>query len=192
MMHSAKPGLDLAAISRQIAEGNTQGGPPLDKWNPEFCGDIDLKIKRDGSWWYNGTPIGRQAMVKLFSTVLWKEENQYFLKTPVEKIGIQVEDVPFLFVHLEVVESDGQSSLVFVSQTEDKVIAGPEHPIRVDIDSLTHEPSPYISVRYGMEGLISRAVFYDLVEMAETEVVEGREQLVVKSGGTRFVLGTLD
>ncbi|MGB0468135.1 MAG: DUF1285 domain-containing protein [Pontibacterium sp.] len=165
--------------------------PPLPKWNPEFCGDIDMRIARDGTWFYNGTPIGRPAMVKLFSTVLWKEEGKYFLKTPVEKVGIQVDDTPFLFVHLEQREGDLGPELVFTSKTGDTVVAGNDHAIRVDYRDESGEPSPYIAVRYGMEGLIARHLFYELVNLAKEQSREGKTHLVVESQGVIFSLGSV-
>lgn len=186
-MSVSGPTLDFTEISRQISAGS--GGAPVDKWNPDFCGDINLLIKRDGSWWYNGTPMGRPAMVKLFSSVLWKEDGRYFLKTPVEKMGIQVEDVPFLFVHVERVETESGSGLLFITQTEDQVIAGPNHPLRVVQNASTGEPSPYLLVRFGMEGLLSRSVFYSLVDMAHEVEHAGETHLAVTSLGQEFLLG---
>jgi len=185
-----KKGFDLTAASKDIQAQGEQL-PPLEKWNPEFCGDIDMHIKRDGSWFYNGTPIGRPAMVKLFSRVLWQEEGKYFLKTPVEKVGIEVDDVPFLMIAVEQREGEQGIELVFTSKTDDVVIAGAEHPIRVEHCADTGEPSPYIAVRFGMEGLIARNVFYELVELAEEREIDGAAHLVIESQGELFSLGSL-
>jgi len=184
-------GFDLAAASKQIEQGSGDGLPPLEKWNPEFCGDIDMRIARDGSWFYNGTPIGRPAMVKLFSRVLWQEEGKYFLKTPVEKVGIQVDDAPFLMISVEQREGEQGPELVFSSKTDDQVVAGAEHPIRVEVDPDSGEPSPYIGVRFGMEGLIGRSLFYQLVEMAEEREHQGKRHLMLQSQGSWFSLGAL-
>ncbi|WP_136679223.1 DUF1285 domain-containing protein [Neptunomonas sp. XY-337] len=189
-MSSPQVTFDFAEISRQIGDATETGAPPVDRWNPKFCGDIDMQIKRDGRWFYCGTPIGRHAMVKLFSSVLWREGEHYFLKTPVEKIGIQVEDAPFHVNHLDVITRDGKPHLQFVTTTEDVVIAGDKHPIRVVSDPETGEPSPYIMIRFGMEALISRNVFYQLVEQASEMLFEGQPAFVVHSGDATFSLGT--
>ncbi|MDI3325429.1 DUF1285 domain-containing protein [Pontibacterium granulatum] len=185
-----KKGFDLTAASKEIQAQGEQL-PPLEKWNPEFCGDIDMHIKRDGSWFYNGTPIGRPAMVKLFSRVLWQEEGKYFLKTPVEKVGIEVDDVPFLMIAVEQREGQQGTELVFTSKTDDVVVAGAEHPIRVEHCAETGEPAPYIAVRFGMEGLIARNVFYELVELADEREIDGEAHLVIESQGELFSLGSL-
>ncbi len=185
-----KPTFDFAEMSRHIDKAAGKGVPPVDKWNPDYCGDIDMHILRDGTWLYGGTPIERPAMVTLFSTVLWKEGDEYFLKTPVEKVGIKVDDVPFHFIHVEKTADERGKALCFISRTGDRVIASPEHPIRVKSDPLTGEPSPYLSVRFGMEGLISRAIFYDLVEQAHEEIIDGIAHLVISSAGEKFILGS--
>jgi hypothetical protein len=191
-MDVPKPTFDFAEVSRQIDKASGKGTPPVDKWHPDFCGDIDMRILRDGQWLYNGTPIGRPAMVKLFATVLWKEDEAYFLKTPVEKIGIQVDDVPFHFIHVETVAHELGEALCFISLTGDRVIASADNPIRVETDPITGEPSPYLYVRFGMEGLITRSVFYTLVEKAHEELLEGVAQVVINSAGETYVLGNVE
>ncbi|MGI1668775.1 MAG: DUF1285 domain-containing protein [Neptuniibacter sp.] len=186
MTHSK---FDLNQASKAIEKAGS-GIPPLEKWNPEFCGDIDMRIARDGRWFYMGTPIGRPAMVKLFSGVLWQEEGKHYLKTPVEKVGIQVDDAPFLFVSVDQQDGEHGPELVFTSTTDDRVIAGKEHPISVEVCSDTEEPSPYIEVRFGMRGLINRTVFYQLVEMAEEKKSNGRRVLTLESQGETFELGS--
>lgn len=181
---------DLSAASKAI-EKSGKGVPPVDKWNPDFCGDIDMRIARDGQWFYMGTPIGRPAMVKLFSSVLWMEDDKYYLKTPVEKIGIEVEDAPFLFTVLEVRDGERGSELCFTSHTGDEVIVGEEHKLWVEHCVKTGEPSPYIDVRFGMKGLLHRNVFYELVELAETREVAGELILIIESQGIEFVLGSI-
>lgn len=179
---------DIQKAQQDIA--SAKGGlPPVDKWNPEFCGDIDMRIARDGRWYYMGSPIGRQAMVNLFARVLWKEGDNYFLKTPVEKVGIQVDDVPFLFIAVEEKTGEQGKELCFTSSTGDQVTAGRDFPLRVETDPENDEPSPYLYVRWGMEGLISRNVFYQLVELAEEREVDGRSVLVLESQGEVFELG---
>jgi uncharacterized protein len=145
--------------------------PPVDKWNPPLSGDMDLVIRRNGDWVHEGTVIARHELVRLFSSILKKEGDDYFLVTPVEKWRIQVEDVPFHVTTLEVVEKEGLQVLIFTTSTGDRVIAGPDNPLRVET-SESGEPSPYILVRNGMEGLISRPVYYELAELAVTESEE--------------------
>lgn len=165
----------LASAAQQAAK---KGVPPVDKWNPPFCGDLDMVIKRDGTWFYLGTPIGRHGLVKLFSSIIRKDGDDFFLVTPVEKVGITVEDAPFVAIDFNVVET----GLEFVTNVEDTVIAGPEHPIRVERDPATGEPTPYVLIRRNLEALIDRKSFYRLVDLGE---VEG-DMFGVRSGGTFF------
>ena len=182
---SDQPGQSLADIARMLADKRL---PPVERWNPGHCGDIDMVIRRDGSWWYNGSPIGRQAMVKLFSTVLRRDDDgKYYLVTPVEKLGITVEDAPFVAVEL-VSEGEGQGrTLAFRLNTEDYVIAGPDNRLRVEVDGKTGEPRPYLHVRRGLEALIGRSVFYELVALAMEECGEG-EPFGLWSKGVFFPL----
>ncbi|WP_067863411.1 DUF1285 domain-containing protein [Neptuniibacter marinus] len=181
---------NLAKVSKTIEE-SSDGIPPLERWDPAFCGDIDMRITRDGRWFYMGTPIGRPAMVKLFSQVLWMEEGRYFLKTPVEKVGIKVDDAPFLFVAVEKKEGDKGPELVFTSLTDDKVTLGKAHQLWIEHSLETGEPSPYIHVRFGIKGLIHRNVFYELVNMAEEVEKGGETTFIVTSQGVEFVLDTV-
>lgn len=136
--------------------------PPVHLWNPEFCGDIDMRIRRDGSWDYMGTPINRKRMVKLFSTILRRDDNDYFLVTPVEKVGIRVDDAPFTVVEMEY----QQDNIIFRTNVDDLIKVGKDHPIHVVIDEKTGEPSPYVRVRDRLDALISRNVYYQLAELA--------------------------
>lgn len=173
----------------QIPKAEKKGLPPVHLWNPPFCGDLDMRIARDGRWYYMGTPIGRPAMVRLFSTVIRRDDDKYFLVTPVEKVGITVEDAPFVAVQLAV-EGEGESQVLrFTTNVEDEVEAGPEHPIRVTLDPATSEPAPYVHVRANLEALIGRSVFYELVERAVERQIEGRTWLGVWSGGQFFPIG---
>jgi len=139
--------------------------PPVHKWNPAFSGDLDMRIARDGTWYYLGSPITRPELVKLFSTILRKEGERFFLVTPVEKVGITVEDAPFVAVDFEAEgEGEGQD-LIFETNVGEKVVAGPDNPIRVDRDSETGEPSPYVLIRDGLEALIDRKSFYRLADI---------------------------
>jgi hypothetical protein len=143
----------LASAAKAAAR---KGPPPVHLWNPPFCGDLDVRIARDGTWFYLGTPIGRKPLVKLFSSILKREGDRYYLVTPVEKVGITVDDAPFVAVDFTAEgEGEGQT-LTFLTQVEDSVAAGPEHPIRVERDPVTAEPAPYVMVRRGLEALIDR------------------------------------
>ncbi len=169
----------LAAAARSARK---KGPPPVHLWNPPFCGDLDMRIARDGTWFYLGTPIGRHELVKLFSSIIRKDGDDYFLVTPVEKVGIKVDDAPFVAVDFNPVEG----GLEFVTNVGDKAVAGPEHPIRVVRDPETGEPSPYVLIRRNLEALIDRKSFYRLVELGETEAVEGQDWFGIRSGGEFF------
>ena len=171
----------LASVAEPPAHAPARGLPPVHLWNPAHCGDIDILIRRDGVWLHEGSPIGRPELVRLFSTVLRKDPDGYCLVTPVEKLTIRVEDLPFRAV---AVREDG-GDLVFTTDVGDEVRAGPEHPIEVETDPETGEPSPALHVRADLWARIARPVFYELVELAAVE--EGR--LVVRSGGAAFPLG---
>lgn len=182
----------LGAISEQVdALTPKQGLPPVDLWNPPLNGDLDMRIKRDGVWLYQGTPIERPALVRLFSTILKREGDDYFLVTPVEKWRIQVDDVPLHAIAVREKTVDGQPVLEFETLTGDVVIASAAHPLRVVVDGRSGEPSPYIRVRSSLDALISRNVFYQLVDKAKAEENAGVSQLVVCSAGERFVLGNV-
>jgi len=175
-------------LAEGAAAGKAQGAGP-----DASCGDFDMRIARDGTWYHEGAPIGRLPLVKLFSTVLHKDENgEFWLITPVEKGRIEVEDAPFTAVELTVEGSGPEQMLSFRTNIDDIVTAGPDHPIRVAEDPATGEPSPYILVRDRLEALILRPVFYHLVEFGEEREVDGRRVLGVSSGGTFFALGGLD
>ena len=139
----------------------TRGLPPVHLWNPAFCGDLDMRIARDGTWFYLGTPIGRVELVRLFSTILKLEDGKYFLVTPVEKVGITVDDAPFVAVDFERRGGD----LVFETNVGDFATAGTDNPIRVARDPESGEPAPYVHIRAGLEALIDRKSFYRLVEI---------------------------
>ena len=148
------PSAESLATAARAAK--TRGLPPVEQWNPPFCGDLDMRIARDGTWFYLGTPIGRPELVRLFSTILRKDGEDYFLVTPVEKVGITVDDAPFVAVDFEV--EDG--ALRFVTNVGDEAVAGEDHPIRVDRDAETGEPSPYVLIRRNLWALIDRKSFY--------------------------------
>ncbi|HCL64497.1 MAG TPA: DUF1285 domain-containing protein [Rhizobium sp.] len=189
-LKATKDAAGLAAlISRAAAQtpGKSAGPPPVDRWNPPFCGDIDMEIKSDGTWYYMGTPIGRAPLVRLFSTVLRKDDDgKTYLVTPVEKVGIRVQDAPFLAVEMSESERKGQQVLTFRTNVGDVVEAGAEHPLRFVVHGENHELKPYLHVRGRLEALISRAVMYELVELGEIVEVDGTEMFSVRSGGEVF------
>jgi hypothetical protein len=159
--------------------------PPVDQWNPELSGFIDIRIATDGTWYHEGDAIQRLSLVKLFSSILKREGDEYFLVTPIEKWQIRVDEVPFVAVILEVVgEGSSNQALVFTCISGDTVIAGKNNPIRVEIDERTGEPSPYILLRRNIEAKICRPVYYQLAELAETT---GEDTYAVSSQGEQFV-----
>ncbi len=152
-------------IAASIKAARTRGLPPVHLWNPEFSGDLDMRIARDGSWHYLGSPIGRAPLVRLFASILKKEDDKYYLVTPVEKVGIVVEDAPFVAVDFENSGAGSAQELTFVTNVGDVVVAGADHPIRVERDPETGEPSPYVLVRANLEALIDRKSFYRLIDL---------------------------
>jgi hypothetical protein len=181
-------GAPAGLLSAAESEGKkARGLPPVHLWNPDFCGDIDMRIARDGTWFYLGTPIGRERLVRLFSTILRHDEDgKYYLVTPVEKVGIRVDDAPFLAVAMTVEGKGRDQRLTFTTSVGDSAAAGGEHPIRFVIDKETGEPAPYVHIRARLEALINRAVFYDLVELGAEEERDGRRWFGVWSGGVFF------
>ena len=163
-----------------------KGPPPVHLWNPPFCGDIDMRIARDGTWFYQGTPIGRFELVKLFASILKREGDDYFLVTPVEKVGIRVDDAPFVAVDFAV-KGDGTGQLLtFETNVGDIVAAGPDHALRVAHDESTGEPAPYLYVRRGLDALIDRKSFYRLVERGAHAAKDGEDWFGIWSGGVFF------
>ena len=179
-----RPSADGIAEAAKAA--SKKGPPPVHLWNPPFCGDLDMRIARDGTWFYLGTPIGRKGLVKLFSSIIRKDGDDYFLVTPVEKVGITVEDAPFVAVDFEAKGDGADQTLTFLTHVDDVVTAGPDHPIRVTRDPETGEPSPYILVRANLEALIDRKSFYRLVDLGTTEPVDGTDWFGLWSGGRFF------
>jgi hypothetical protein len=179
-----KPGLE-GVIAAAKAQAPGRGLPPVHLWNPAHCGEIDIVIRKDGLWFHEGSPIGREALVRLFSTVLRKDPDGFHLVTPVEKMKIAVEDAPFIATR---VDREGEA-LKFLTNVGDEVEAGPDNEIRIEMEEATGEPRPYLHVRRGLDALIARPVFYELVEMAqERETPEG-PRLGVESNGAWFPVG---
>ena len=152
-------------LAASVKSLKNKGLPPVHLWNPPFCGDLDMRIARDGTWFYLGTPIGRPELVRLFSTILRKDGDSYFLVTPVEKVGITVDDAPFVAVDFEAKGEGTDQMLSFETNVGDNLLAGKDNPIRVERDAETGEPSPYVLVRSNLEALIDRKSFYRLVEI---------------------------
>jgi hypothetical protein len=175
---ATRPGLE--GLVKAAGQAPGRGLPPVHLWNPAYRGEIDIVIRRDGSWWHEGAPIARASLVRLFSTILRRDADGYWLVTPVEMLKIQVEDAPFLAGQMDA----AAGGLSFTTNVGDVVEAGPDHPIRVET-AVHGEPRPYVHVRGGLEALITRPVFYELVEMAETR----GETLGVASNGAWFPLG---
>ncbi|MDO5647398.1 DUF1285 domain-containing protein [Paracoccus sp. (in: a-proteobacteria)] len=166
----------IAASATRAAKG--AGPAPVHLWNPPFCGDLDMEIRADGTWFYNGTPIGRPAMVRLFSNILKREGDAYFLVTPVEKVGIRVVDAPFVAV-----DADLGADITLTTHVGDRVVVGPDHPITMR--GTADEPRPYVHVRGGLDALIDRKTFYRLADAAQPGP-DGR--VGVTSGGVFYSL----
>lgn len=184
---AAHQGFDLAAFAKQVGD---QKFPPVEKWNPDFCGDIDMRIASDGTWFYMGTPIGREKMVRLFASVLRKDaDGNTYLVTPVEKIGITVDDAHFVANDVEVAGEGDARQLCFTTNVGDQVIAGAENPIKVLVDQNTGEPRPYLHVRGRLNALISRNVYYELIEKGNVVDDNGVSTCTIFSSGVEFSLG---
>jgi hypothetical protein len=178
----------LEAIAATLPREKGRGLPPVERWNPPFCGDIDMRIEADGTWYYQNTPIGRPALVKLFASVLKREGEKYVLVTPVEKVGLTVADAPFLAVELTT-EQDGRGQVLgFRTNVDDFIEAGPGHALRFDEDAATGGLKPYLHVRRGLWAKVTRPLFYDLVELGEERRVDGRDFFGVASNGEFFVM----
>lgn len=181
---NAPPSAEALAAAAQGA--SKRGPPPVHLWNPPFCGDLDMEIRRDGTWFYLGTPIGRPALVKLFSSIIRRDGDDYFLVTPVEKVGIRVQDAPFVAVDADPAGAGRDQSLTFTTNVGDRVTAGPDHPVRVARDPGTGEPSPYVLVRRNLEALIDRKTFYRLVDLGCHRMHEGESWFGLWSEGQFF------
>lgn len=176
--------MDLSQLQSQLASQQNKV-PPVEKWNPDFCGDIDIQIKHDGSWFYMGTPIGRKPLVKLFSSVLKREQEKYYLVTPVEKVGIQVEDVPFVVTQWE----KQDQLLLFTTQTNDSFFVSDTNPVKLMRDKKTDALLPYVNIRRNLWARFHQNVYYQLVEIAQTKVNNGVQSLELSSGEYSFDLG---
>jgi len=182
----ASDGAALSALIARAARAG-KGATPVERWDPAFCGDIDMEIKADGTWFYLGTPIGRMPLVQLFSSVLRKDEDgRTYLVTPVEKVGIRVADAPFLAVEMAVTGRGADQAITFRTNVGDVVEAGTEHPIRFAEEEGTGGTKPYVHVRGRLEALVARPVLYELVALGEEVEIGGRRMFAVRSRGAVF------
>jgi len=182
----------LDGIASHARREAGKGPPPVHLWNPPFCGDLDMRIAADGTWFYLKTPIGRPALVKLFASVLKREGDNYFLVTPVEKCGITVDDAPFLAVEMKVEQGAGGRVLHFRTNVDDWVACGPDHALRFEPEPGTGGLKPYLHVRRNLWAKVTRALFYDLVELGEEREVAGERMFGVASRGEFFVMAPAD
>ncbi len=182
----------LESITGALARAGRKGPPPVELWNPPFCGDLDMRIATDGTWFYLKTPIGRPALVKLFASVLKREGERYFLVTPVEKCGITVDDAPFLAVELRIEDGDAGRVLHFRTNVDDWVACGPQHALRFEPEAGTGGLKPYLHVRRGLWAKVTRALFFDLVDIGEERDVDGKAMFGVMSAGAFFPMAPAD
>jgi len=185
MAKEGQAGLDtlIGGLPRE-----SRGLPPVHLWNPPFCGDIDMRIAADGTWFYMKTPIGRPALVRLFASVLKREGERYFLVTPVEKVGIAVDDAPFLAVEMR----EAAGTLRFRTNVDDWVACDADHALRFEPETATGGLKPYLHVRRGLWAKVTRALFYDLVARGEERDIDGRRMFGVASGGAFFPMAEAD
>jgi uncharacterized protein len=182
----------LEAITGSLARETAKGPPPVERWNPPFCGDLDMRIASDGTWFYLKTPIGRPALVKLFASVLKREGDSYYLVTPVEKCGITVDDAPFLAVELKLEDSSKGRVLHFRTNVDDWVACGPDHVLRFEPEAGTGGLKPYLHVRRDLWAKVTRTLFFDLVELGEERDVDGEAMFGVSSMGMFFPMAPAD
>lgn len=175
----------VAAAAKAAGAG---GLPPVHLWNPPFCGDLDIRIARDGTWYHEGGAINRFELMRLFASILKLEDGRYYLVTPVEKVGIKVDDAPFVATDFEVTGNGRDQVLEFITNVGDRAVLGPGHGLRVERDADSGEPSPYVMIRAGLEALIDRKSFYRLVDLGE----EHEGDFGVWSSGVFFPIVPVD
>lgn len=189
MTHSAGLKTSTSALNRLLAsldpETKRNGPPPVERWNPAYCGEIDMRIASDGTWYYMGTPINRPALVKLFASVLRKDPERYVLVTPVERVGIAVEDVPFIAVEMAVEGEGGGRQIAFRTNVDDLVQVGPDHPLRFERDA-GDGIKPYVLVRGGLWARVTRSLAFDLIALGEEREVDGEILFGIHAGGPFF------
>ena len=177
----------LTTAATQATGGKVRGLPPVHLWNPPFCGDLDMRIASDGTWYYLGSPIGRVALVRLFSTILKREDGKHFLVTPVEKVGITVDDAPFLAVEMEKLADEGGPRLRFRTNVDDWVDCDADHRLRFEV-AADGGLMPYLHVRADLWAKVTRALYYDLVDIGEERVVDGKPMFGIASAGAFFAM----
>lgn len=181
-----------ADILRQISQYQDEELPPVHLWNPPLCKNVEMRIDREGRWFFMNSPIGRKRMVKLFSKVLrLDDDGEYYLVTPVEKIRIEVEERPFLIIDYQIIEDNEDQIIVFETNTGEKFILDDDHPIVFKTNSETGEPKPYVRVRSNLEGIISRNIFYKLIDLSTKKEIEGNQIFVINSNNQEFTIGKL-
>jgi hypothetical protein len=184
--------LDLVAtLQSEAGLEKPRSLPPVHLWNPAHCGDIGLEIRRDGSWWQNGVRFSRDKLVRLFSTILRRDSDGYYLVTPHEKVVVKVENAPFMGVRADRHESDGHQVILVTTNVGDVVAVDADHPLRVVTDRQTGEPSTYVLVRGGLEARLARPPYYELVGWAEPDG-DSKRTMSVTSSGVRFPIGEAD
>jgi hypothetical protein len=177
---------EFETIVTAARQASANARPPIHLWNPPDCGEIDMRIAADGTWFYQGTPIGRPALVRLFASVLRREGDRYYLVTPVEKVAIRVDDAPFQAVDMRVERNDGGQALHFRTNVDDWVACGPDHGLRFEPQATAGGLQPYLHIRGGLWARLTRSVFYDLVDLGEERVLEGRRMFGVSSQQSFF------
>ena len=182
----------LEGIADAVKSTSRKGPPPIHLWNPAYCGEIDMRIGVDGTWFYLGTPIGRPALVKLFASILKREGEKYFLVTPVEKCGIAVDDAPFMAVELRIDDGAAGRQLCFRTNVDDWIACGPDHPLRFEPEAATGGLKPYLHIRHDLWAKVNRAVFYELVDMGEVREIAGIAMFGVSSAGQFYAMAQLD
>ncbi|WP_075167264.1 DUF1285 domain-containing protein [Acinetobacter indicus] len=181
--------MGIAQYLKDAQPGHKRSIPPLEQWHPKHCGKMDLTVKANGEWWHEGQLVKRQSLIELFSTVLWKEDHTFYLKTPVEQIEIEVEDEPLFVNQVDQVDIEGKTYLQLTTTTQDLVIVDEQHPIFMR--EYEGELRPYVHVRFGLNALIQRAAFFHLIELGSLqENAEGDAILSLKSGDLLLQLGT--
>ncbi|OQW59669.1 MAG: hypothetical protein A4S14_19255 [Proteobacteria bacterium SG_bin9] len=186
MANQGQTAQSLDGLTDAARKAGARGLPPVHLWNPPFCGDLDMRIARDGTWFYNGTPIGRPALVRLFSTILKRENGKHFLVTPVEKVGIRVDDAPFLAVEMSREGSEG-GTLRFRTNVDDWVTCDAAHGLRFERDK-DDGLTPYLHVRADLWAKVTRAIYYDLVDLGEERMVDGVMKFGIRSGDAFFAM----
>jgi hypothetical protein len=193
MAKTGQPGPGaLESIAGEVRRAGGRGLPPVHLWNPPDCGDIDMRIASDGTWFYQKTPIGRHALVKLFASVLKREGDKFYLVTPVEKCGIVVDDAPFLAVEMSAEDGAEGRVLHFRTNVDDWVACGPGHALRFEPETATGGLKPYLHVRRDLWAKVTRALFYDLVALGEERTLDGVRMYGVASAGEFFAMAPAD